>query len=151
MGCNVPFLSNSDGGGGGADALSVFPVDVVTVDAAPVGLQWGDMPNAGDAIQYEARISGVQSDGSNGQYAFLGGLVAINAAGGPADNSPIAGGNAWTPPGAPWATIAAPGWTLDPLVVIGTGVFVVLIGLAATTIHWRGWIIRSAINGAVLL
>lgn len=148
--CEV--TGNGQGGGSSSSdaALNAFPIDVETTDDAPVSLLWGDVPNDGDGIVYEARIGAVQDDGSNGQYAFLGGMVATNAMG-TADNSPIAGGNAYTPPGAPWNTIAAPGWTLDPLVIVGTEVFVVLIGLPATTIRWSGFIMRRAIGGAVLL
>lgn len=142
-----------NGRGGGEpffDPLNTFPVEVETTNDVPVSLLWGDLPGNGDGIVYEARIGAAQSDGSNGQYAFLGGMVNTNA-GGTADNSPISGGNAYTPPGAPWATIAAPGWTMDPLVIVGTEVFVVLIGLPATTIRWSGFILRRAIGGAVLL
>jgi hypothetical protein len=129
------------------DELNVFPIDVETDDDTPVVLPWGELPVDGAGIVYEGRIGAVSDDGGNGQYAFIGGMVARNASG-VATRTPIVGGDAYTPPGAPWATIAAPGWTMDPDEISGTTVQVRLVGAIGMTVRWSGWIARRFIGGA---
>ncbi len=139
-------IGNGDGLGGSGD-LNVFAFDFETTDATPVIQVWAQLPTNGSGVLYEGRVEAVQNTGANGQYAFIGGAAGRNATGSGL-NSPIAGGQAWTPPGAPFATLAAPGWTMILADLAANQLRINMAGLGGQTIRWSGWIIRRFIGGA---
>lgn len=145
MECSGLFASN--GGGSGFNPADTFEIDFETTDATPVQTVWGNLPSNGSGIAYEGRVEAVQDTGENGQYAFIGGMVARNAAGVGQDN-PIVGGSAWVPPGPPFFTLAAPGWTMFLAQISGNAIRINMAGLAGQTVRWRGFILRRFTGGA---
>lgn len=131
-----------------APGWDVFPFEFQTTTAAPVVQVFAQLPNDGAAVLFMGRVQAVQDGAQNGQYAFQEGVAARNADG-VAIRSPIQGGDAWTPPGPPWNTIAAPGWTMVLAEVSGNAVQLRMAGLVGQVINWSGVILRRFVGGAI--
>lgn len=149
MGCapSTALISGVSGAGPSADPLEPFVFNFETVDATPVIIAWAQLPVDGAGVVYEGRGQAVQSNGANGQYAFIGGQAAAEA-GVVGFVNPIIGGAGYIPPGPPWATPGAPGYTMFLAQIAGTSLQLNVAGLAATVVRWSGFIIRSFVGGA---
>jgi hypothetical protein len=125
-----------------------FPFAFQTTNDVPVVQTFAQLPSDGAAVLFMGRVQAVQNGGENGQYAFQEGIAARNADG-VGIRSPIVGGDAWTPPGAPWVTIAAPGWTMVLAELAGNAVQLRMAGLAGQVINWSGVILRRFVGSAI--
>lgn len=149
MGCapSTALISGVASGAPSADPLEPFVFNFETTDATPVIIAWAQLPVDGAGVVYEGRCQAVQSTGANGQYAFIGGEAAAEA-GVVGQVNPIIGGAGYVPPGPPWATPGAPGWTMILAQIVGTQLQINMAGLAGQTVRWSGFIIRSFVGGA---
>jgi hypothetical protein len=125
----------------------VYTWNFETVNDVPVIRQWASLPVDGAGVVYEGRCQAVQNTGANGQYAFIGGQASAEA-GVVGQFNPIIGGAGFVPPGPPWATPGAPGWTMVLAQIAGTVLQINMAGLVGQTIRWSGFIIRSFVGGA---
>ena len=144
---------------GGAPAVPFVPpsalcgtpicIDTTTVNATPQTIDIGTLNARGDCITFQVILGGVSDgDGERGFNLFIAGNAARNNTGNGVGRV-VFGINEYTDAVAvPWTTVIA--WAGGTVGFAGNVLQLQWVGLVATTIQWRGMILRWAANGATL-